>query len=185
VLAVEDALADACLRPAFRDPPGRTHRATVQRVLVTTGGGDPGGAGARLALATRAALPDASVALVRGPQADPRVPEGIEPIVCPDSLLEHLLAADVAVSGAGQTMLEACAAGTPCVALPLAEDQRPQGEQASTRGAVVYIEEDRLAAALEALAEPDARVALSRQARTVVDGRGAFRVAERIARLVA
>ena len=47
----------ACLSPAFRDLPARDPAAIVEQVLVTTGGGDPGGRAAELAAAAAAALP--------------------------------------------------------------------------------------------------------------------------------
>jgi spore coat polysaccharide biosynthesis predicted glycosyltransferase SpsG len=178
------ALRDACLRPQYWDVPKRRHRAHVERVLVTTGGGDPGGAGTRLALAAKEALPAATVALVRGPYANPETPPGVETVAAPDSLLDELLRADIAVSGAGQTMLEACAAGTPCVAVALAEDQRHQGARAGKLDAVVFAAEERVPSALKALAGVEVRRELGERAQELVDGRGALRVARRIADLV-
>jgi spore coat polysaccharide biosynthesis predicted glycosyltransferase SpsG len=177
------ALRDACLRPQYWDLPERRHRPRVESVLVTTGGGDPGGAGGRLALAALEVFPGARVGLVRGPYADPSTPPRVEPIVAPDSLLEELLRADVALSGAGQTMLEACAAATPTVAIALVEDQRDQGARAGEAGAVLFVPEEGVAAALDQLAAPEARRRLAERAREVVDGRGALRVARRIAEL--
>ena len=51
-----DGLRDACLRPPFWDVPARSHRERLERVLVTTGGGDPGGAGLRIARAAATPL---------------------------------------------------------------------------------------------------------------------------------
>jgi len=186
VLMPEQArrLEDACLRPQYWEVPAREHRDRVERVLVSTGGGDPGGAGARLALAAAEALPDARVALVRGPYSDHAAPPGIEAIVEPDSLHSEFLRADVAVCGAGQTMFEACASGTPTVALALAEDQREQGEEAAELGAVRFVAEEGVPHALRELASAGARRELGARAREVVDGQGALRLARRIAELV-
>ena len=180
-----DGLRDACLRPPFWDVPARSHRERLERVLVTTGGGDPGGAGLRIARAARNTAPEAEVALVRGPYADPGAPEGITAIVTPDSLVDELLRADVVVSGAGQTMLEACASGAPCIAVPLADDQREQGNRAASLSAVVYVEPEEVPGALDELRDADARRRLGVAARRAVDGQGALRVAERIGHLLA
>ena len=180
-----DGLRDACLRPPFWDLPERRHKGSIRRVLVTTGGGDPGGVGRRIAGAVRDSAPDAAVALVRGPYADPRAPEGVEAVVAPDSLLKELLRADVVASGAGQTMLEACASGAPCIAMPVADDQREQGKRAASLGAVVYVEPEEVPAALDAFRDVSVRRRFAAAARQTVDGKGALRVARRIEGLLA
>lgn len=177
------SVRDACLRPQYWDVPARDYPARVERVLVSTGGGDPGEAGARLALAAADALPSAQIALVRGPYADPSAPPGVEVVGQPKSLHAEFLRADVAVCGAGQTMLEACASGTPTVALALADDQRAQGEEAAELGAVRFVAEEDVPGALRELAGADARRPLGERAREVVDGQGALRLARRIAEL--
>ncbi|MDP9223602.1 MAG: hypothetical protein M3P18_07045, partial [Actinomycetota bacterium] len=111
-------LAFAALRPGFWGLPARKVRGTVERVLVTTGSGQFGDLGRDVAQALAAALPHATVALVRGPHATVTADAGVNTIDAPDSLLEPLLASDLVVTGGGQTMLEAAAAGTPSIALP-------------------------------------------------------------------
>ena len=179
---VVDAALDlrlACLRPAFWGLPPRIVREHAQRVLVTTGGGDPGGAGAALAKTARDALPDARVALVRGPQAPADVPAGVEVVPSPHGLLDELLGADVVVSSGGQTLLEAAACGTPCVAVPLASNQERQVRALARAGAVTTD-----LARLPALAaDRGARATLAAAAQQAVDGYGALRVAYAIARL--
>ena len=151
---------------------------------MTTGGGDPGSAGLHIASAARKTAPEAEVALVRGPYAHPGVPDGIAAIVTPDSLVDELLRADVVVSGAGQTMLEACASGAPCIAVPLADDQREQGNRAASLGAVMYVGPEEVPRALDELSDAGARRRLGDAARRAVDGQGALRVAERIGLLL-
>jgi spore coat polysaccharide biosynthesis predicted glycosyltransferase SpsG len=176
-------VGDACLRPQYWEPPARDYRERIERVLVSTGGGDPGGAGARLALTAHEALRDASVALVRGPYAEASVPSGIEAVMQPDSLHAEFLRADIAICGAGQTMLEACASGSPTVALVLADDQLAQGEEAAGLGAVRLVAEEEVPRALTELEAVEARRALGARAREVVDGQGALRLARRIVEL--
>jgi spore coat polysaccharide biosynthesis predicted glycosyltransferase SpsG len=176
-------VGDACLRPQYWEMSPREYLERAERILVSTGGGDPGGAGARLALEARRALPAARVALVRGPYADPSTPPGIDAVAQPESLAAELLRADIAVCGAGQTMLEACASGTPTVAVALADDQRGQGEEAAELGAVRFVTEAGVGDAVAELAGVVARRELGSRAREVVDGQGALRIARRIAAL--
>jgi len=133
-------LGYAALRPAFWGLPVRDLRDPVRRIVVTTGGGRFGELGCELAQAVGEALPGVSMALVRGPQAAFAMPEGIESIDAPDSLLEPLLAADLVISAGGQTMLEAAACGTPCVALALVDNQRRQALRLAALGAVRLVD---------------------------------------------
>jgi spore coat polysaccharide biosynthesis predicted glycosyltransferase SpsG len=171
----------ACLRPAFWGLPKRKLDGEIRRVLVTTGGGDPGGVARTLAETARDTLPDAAVRLVLGPHAEAEAPEGVE-IVRANPLLGPLLEADLIISGGGQTMLEAAACGTPCVALVLAENQRTQATAMANTGAVLLTEMDGLAEAIGRL-DLERRHALSERGQSLVDGYGALRVAFRIAEL--
>lgn len=181
---VVDPAADlrhACLRPAYWGLPRRTPRDRVERVLVTTGGGDPGGRGVALAEAARDALPGVTVALVRGPQAPAGAPDGVEVVRAPASLLDELLRADLVVSGGGQTLFETAACGTPCVAVALATNQNRSLDALAAVGAVATRLDD-----LGLLAEdPAARAAMAAAAQTAVDGYGALRVAFALERLTA
>lgn len=171
----------ACLRPAFWGLPVRSVQSDVTQVLVTTGGGDPGGTGRALAATARDALPRAKVQLVVGPHAEHEPLEGVEPLRA-NPLVDALLRADVVVCGGGQTMLEAAACGTPCVALVLAENQRAQATALASEGAVELADVDTLGSAIGRL-DHERRRALSERAQASVDGYGALRVAFRIAEL--
>jgi spore coat polysaccharide biosynthesis predicted glycosyltransferase SpsG len=178
--------AKAALRPSFWGLPERQIRDVVERVLVTTGSGGFGEVGPRLAEAVAVALPSASVALVRGPYAASSSPPGVEILDAPDSLLAPLLAADLVLSAGGQTMLEAAATGTPCIAIALVENQRRQAERLAELGAVRLAAVDHAAsAAVELARDPEERRSLSRAGQQAVDGYGAQRVAFAIAELVA
>jgi UDP-2,4-diacetamido-2,4,6-trideoxy-beta-L-altropyranose hydrolase len=176
-------LAYAALRPDFWGLPERAPRDDVERVLVTTGSGALGAVGREVAQALAAALPAVRVAVVQGPYATVGAPSGVETIAAPRSLLVPLLEADLVVSAGGQT----AAAGTPCVALPLVENQRAQTDVLAGLGAVRVVdppEPSAAASAAVALArDPDARRALSEAGQRAVDGYGALRVAFEIALL--
>ena len=176
-----NGLAYAALRPSFWGLPARAVRDPAARIVVTVGGGQLSELGSKLALAAREAFPEIGVALVRGPQASFPTPAGIESIDAPDSLLEPLLKADIVISAGGQTMLEAAACGTPCVALAVVENQRQQVLRLAALNAVrpVYPPDvtGAVAAARALAGDVVARGELSRNGQRVVDGYGALRVA--------
>jgi spore coat polysaccharide biosynthesis predicted glycosyltransferase SpsG len=179
--------AYAALRPDFWDLPERRLGERAERVLVTTGSGQFDPLGCELAEALAVALPASRVTLVRGPQAAGPAPTGVDELVAPESLAEPLLQSDLAVTAGGQTMLEAAAAGTPCVALPLVENQRRQVATLSELGAVRAVDPvtvtDATAAARGLVEDFSARRRLSSAAQKAVDGGGALRVASEIAKL--
>jgi spore coat polysaccharide biosynthesis predicted glycosyltransferase SpsG len=157
---------------------------TVRRVLVTVGGSAITG-GATLAASVAQAVPDAEVHFVVGPYAEEAPEDGVRLVRAPSDLLDELLRADVVVSAAGQTMLEAACTGTPCVAVALAGNQRLQLAALQTAGAVVAATSDNAAATVATLAaDAPRRAALAARSRTVVDGFGALRLAWRLRDLV-
>ena len=187
-IAIEDVagvetlagLRHAPLRPPFWGLPPRTVRPTVERILVTTGGGALQGAGVAIAAALREAYPDVTVALVRGPYAAFEAPEGVELVDAPPSLLAELLAADVVVTAAGQTALEAACTGAATVAVPMAPNQRPNARALTAAGAAQTAEPGDEVAAVGSLD----RLALATAAQRAVDGFGALRIAYRLAALL-
>jgi spore coat polysaccharide biosynthesis protein SpsF len=97
----------------------------------------------------------------------------------------HLAAADVAVLALGVTVYEAMASGVPAVVLCRTDADVAHARTLADAGAIVSLglhwTEERIAAAVERLlADPVARVAMSRAGRALVDGRGAARVAARL-----
>lgn len=182
----------ALLDPAYATAPERKTRLLVERVLVTLGGGSYPAA---LQKVMRAALSldAAAVDLVVGPFAGYEVPRAIESarvvVRRGVSMLRTLmLEADVAVSGAGMTLLELAATATPTVFLTLAPNESnssaferagaalPAGSpNAPDCGAAVALHLKRLAG------DPALRESLGASARRLVDGQGALRVARAIA----
>jgi spore coat polysaccharide biosynthesis predicted glycosyltransferase SpsG len=176
-------LRHAPLRPPFWGVPERRVRPRVERVLVTTGGGALNAAGLALAALAREALPGASVALVRGPQAEFEAPAGVELVDAPPSLVDELRGADVVLSAAGQTALEAAATGAATIALPLVSNQRANAAALAEAGAAMVCEVHDAGAALAEL-DFERRVALAGAGQRAVDGFGALRIAFRIAELL-
>jgi spore coat polysaccharide biosynthesis predicted glycosyltransferase SpsG len=169
----------SCVRPAFWGEPAVAVRDRVDRVLVASGGGDPGGAAARLVAAVRAALPRARVRLVVGPLAAAAPPDGVEPVVAPPDLAGEIRAAGMVVCLAGQTALEAACLGVPAVVVAAVDNQRPNADRLAGAGAALRVDLDGpLQEAIGALAADRARrEAMSAAARSAVDGFGALRVA--------
>jgi hypothetical protein len=173
--------ANICLRPEFWDLPPR-EIGRVGSVLVAAGAG--GEQSVAFAGAVRTVLPSSRIVLVRGPYSTSEPPEGVEVAQAPDSLAVLLRDADLAVLAAGQTMLEAAAAGTPTVAVVVVENQRRQAERLAELGAVVLAEERSVSAEVAALAlDHERRRALSKTAQETVDGQGARRIAALVEQL--
>jgi len=177
----------ACLRPPFWDPPERRVSDVVETVLVTAGAADTG-AGAALAGVVREALPAARIAFVRGPFNDAGPPEDVDIVDAPDSLLEPLVGCDLVVCAAGQTMLEAAATGAPAVVAVVAPNQEAGARLLDKRGGAHLIDpadwDTVVSEVREIGGDLERRKRLSRSARAAVDGRGARRVAARVASLL-
>jgi spore coat polysaccharide biosynthesis predicted glycosyltransferase SpsG len=102
------------------------------------------------------------------------------------SLAGDLLNTDLVVCAGGQTMLEALAAGAPCIAVVMAENQRRQADYLAGLGAVRVSDEAGLSTAVDAVAaDPGLRTRMSATGQSLIDGYGAFRVAFAIDRVLA
>jgi spore coat polysaccharide biosynthesis predicted glycosyltransferase SpsG len=173
----------ACLRPMFWGVPAAPIRPRVERILVAVGGGIVAG-GSALAADIAARLPEARVRFVVGPYSDEDRPAGVEIVEAPDELLSEFRAADLVVTAAGQTMLEALAVGVPCVAVAVVDNQRAQLARLQETGAVrAATPDDAADLAAQLAANPGAREAMGATARATVDSFGALRLAWRIADL--
>jgi spore coat polysaccharide biosynthesis predicted glycosyltransferase SpsG len=105
----------------------------------------------------------------------------------PASLREPLDRADVVITAAGQTAIEAAATGTPAIVTALVDNQRANARTLTRLGTAAPLDPDAPAGAvgrlLDELADPAVRGQMSRAAQSAVDGRGALRVAEAVARV--
>jgi spore coat polysaccharide biosynthesis predicted glycosyltransferase SpsG len=177
-------LRHAMLGPPFWGMPRRTSHRPLRRVLVTVGRSTRVTEGPELVDAVRAAVPGEAVVRVVGLSGVADGP-GVEALAPSASLLEELLACDLVVCGAGQTMLEAAATGAPCVAVVLADNQRRAAEQLDRAGAAVVTAMAGVAGACAVLVATSARAALAARGQDAIDGAGALRVAFAVQRLIA
>ena len=189
----------ALLDAAYAATPSRPTAERVRRVLVCLGGSRQVDAALTALAAVDRALQGCVVDVVVGASGT----TGFEldgaaremrnlTVIHRDrfGLREVMLRADLAVSGAGVTLLELAATATPIVAIRLADNQRPNFE-AFTRAGVALgagaAGDPELGAVIEArvnrLAHDGAlRTATGARGRALVDGRGASRVADLIGR---
>jgi len=176
----------ALLDTAFAAAPAGTTRETVRRVLVTLGGATPATQTAEATAAVHAALPGAALDVVGGlggatPAAGAMTVHGALP-----SLRPLLAEADLAVTAGGMTLYECLATGTPTVAVCLADNQRPNLEHLGAAGLVVPADFATLTATVARVAaDRPLRARMAAAGRRAIDGRGAARAADAIARLLA
>ena len=180
----------ALLRSPFRVAHDRAPRpqAVVRRVLITMGGSDVQAVTALAIEAVRLALPDASIDVVSGSNAPASAPDlpniRIHRTIHGEAMAELMTQADLAVGGGGTTSWERCAVGLPSVIVRLADNQRPIARRLHAAGAaldagpVERLTIARLAGVVHELADDQrGRQRMSLRGRTLVDGRGAERVA--------
>ena len=173
-------LAYAPLRPPYWGLPPRTPRDTVERILVTTGGGALQDAGIEIATRIRAAH-DAAVALVRGPVRDVRGA----------GRRRADRRADVAAGAHARgrrrghrgrpDALEAVATGAATSPSPMVGNQRRNARGAARGSAAQVVEPARSSARCTS----STAHALAERGQRAVDGYGALRIAYRIAALAA
>jgi len=172
----------------------RDRRAEPERLLVTIGGGDPLGITPALLdmLETKIApaWPDLAIDYVTGPLAPPPASSGgrIRLHHAPADMAALISAADVAVSGGGQTLFELIYCGVPTVAICLADNQRPNLDALDAGGCIstaADASKDGWPMALETellrlLEDGHARAAMASLETALIDGRGANRIAQAI-----
>ncbi len=185
----------ALLRREFTgDATGRETRLDGKKILVTVGGGDPGGGtnNAIVEMLTRVPVSQLEVRVVVGPATErsERLPPGgaserVSFVHDPPEMRALMEWADLAITGGGSTTWEAACVGLPLAVLALADNQRPVAERLDAAGIalhlggsdVVALQEtaDRVAALLE---DPDRRREMRRLGQLAVDGHGARRVVQ-------
>lgn len=167
--------------PGSPDPTASLPPPEVREVLVTTGGSDTEGQGARMAAALVPALPGVAIRLVTGPWGSTQVPAGVERVDGSAGIAGELARAGLVVTAGGVTMLEAMALGRPVIAVVTAENQRRYVESAARQGGVAASTAAGIAEAAQALlADPQGRRLMAATARKLIDGHGPDRVAEAI-----
>jgi UDP-2,4-diacetamido-2,4,6-trideoxy-beta-L-altropyranose hydrolase len=173
----------------------RHSRPRALHVLIALGGGSHVyQLAVRIARAIADRVPDVRIRAAAGfsaPRRQPVLPRG-RWVTAPDGLARELAQATVAVVAGGVTLYEACALGVPAVALAVTAAQHRTVRGVAKFGAAVDAGRPPLAATTIARVA-DAAAALVRDARRrrqlsacgrrLVDGRGAFRVADRVREL--
>lgn len=181
----------ALLRREFWNVPLQPPRERIRQILVTAGGAGRTGLLKSL-LEPLASLPsDISVTVILGPFAEGvDIASGrIEIVRSPETVLDLMLAADLAVTAGGQTLYELACIGCPAVAFSAAANQDGQlasfVEAGAARHAGAVQDSDlpqKVAGALRELAEnPELRARMSQAGRRLVDGQGALRAARALA----
>lgn len=193
-----EGLDYAILRDTFRSSRrDRVRGAPMERLLITFGGSDPSN-NTRLTLEAlpHESLEGVEVEVVIGPwfEDSASVEKIVQETPFPINLhrdpadLDSLMAnADLAISGAGTTVLELAYLGVPTVVLPQTDLEHRFARFLHRRGIVHLVERDMPSTAeplkrtIRAIVQdPVKRERLSEAAREAVDGRGAFRIAEEI-----
>jgi spore coat polysaccharide biosynthesis predicted glycosyltransferase SpsG len=164
------------------------------RVLVALGGGEHVRQVAQqLVLAIRQHVSEVSISVAAG-FASGRRPalRGARWLSAPKGLTQALIDCDVAVVAGGVTLYEACALGTPAVALAVVPAQRRAIGEFASRAAVVdagltsdAAVERAARGVAQLLGDERKRRATAARARQLVDGLGAQRAAEHIRLLLA
>jgi spore coat polysaccharide biosynthesis predicted glycosyltransferase SpsG len=115
------------------------------------------------------------------------LPAGMHVVQDPADLDRRLATASLVVSGAGTMKFELALLGRPMILLAVADDQLPVGPAFAATGAARYLGDGRtidpttVAAEVATLvADGPARAAMSSRGPTVVDGRGADRIADAV-----
>jgi len=191
----------AFLHPAFRSARAIARpRREVRRILVAMGGTDPVDAtGEAVAVLAAADFPG-TIEVVLGPAApglpslrrrvagDPRFHLRVG--VTPPEMAELLRRCDLAVAAAGSSSWERCCVGLPSIVSPIVANQERAARALEAEGIALVVEGlgrggggPGLASALERLrSDPGLRAQFRERGRRLVDGRGAERVTEAVAR---
>lgn len=182
----------AALRRLAADPPPPADPAEV---VVCFGGSDPADVAARLVPAVAAG---AGWAARTVPIVGPAYRGTLEPapswdvVRDPADLDERLARATVALIGGGTMKVELALLGIPAVIVAVADDQLPVAPPFAATGAARFAGDGRTAdpsavarAVSDLLADGAERVAMSRAARSLIDGLGAQRVAAAVLALAA
>jgi spore coat polysaccharide biosynthesis predicted glycosyltransferase SpsG len=193
-------------------PPGRARSVGLGRVLIALGGGRHAALAVRLARAIAGRVGGVDIRIAGGFVAGRRPPSlgAGRWVDAKDGLAFELSAATLAIVAGGVTLHEACALGVPAIAVPMNPLQHITIRGIARRGAVVdggpavasvatgsgrsrgvsgfsrKEHADRIAREVQRLlGDKVARRRLAQAGHRLVDGRGVFRVAERLRRLAA
>jgi len=169
--------------------------ATAGRMLVTMGGSDPDNVTLRVVRAlNRLDLSGLEVKIVAGP-ANPHVESleeelrrgssALQLVPSVDDVPDLMAWADLAVSAGGSTCWELAFMGLPTITVVLADNQKLIAEGLDRAGATVNLGrqadlsvEGLVCALQELIGSPVRRRRMAERGRSLIDGRGAYRVTE-------
>lgn len=185
----------AILRPEFSEISRRRHDGTVERVLVTFGGGDDRG-GIVAVLSALCGRP-LRFTVISG-RDNPRnqanrdwiaryCADRVDYHVGPPNVAELMVGCDLAVMAGGTSTYEAACCGLPMILIAIAENQIAQSRALAEKGAALFLGglttdmAPRLLNVFRLLAdEPDSLRSMAVRGGLLVDGGGAGRVAGEI-----
>ena len=185
----------APLREEFRCLPRHEVKENITDILVSAGGADPEGISERLIRDVCPREPDINFHFIIG-ALNPRI-DDIKKLECRNIILhineQHMSAlmiqCDVAISAAGTTLYELCAAGIPTITYILADNQIVATEQFESRQIMLSAGDcrknndfiNRVELCLLRLKSDKAlRTELSQKMQKLVDGNGAKRIVDNI-----
>lgn len=169
-----------------RDAPGAVDARTV---LLSTGATSLGGLGARVAETLLADDASLHVLAVAGPDAGaqaPRTGDRLDVLAAPPTLAPAMRRATVYAGAAGTTALQAASVGVPMVVVAAVDNQAAQAAVLAEAGCALRVDAEEMAATVvRLLDDAPLRGEMARRGRSLVDGRGAERVAEAVIALAA
>lgn len=183
------------LRKAFRDVPAKEIRENVAAIMVTFGGDDVRNLTLKVLEMLIKEYPGLSRQIVIGNGC--RNVERIEAVADNDTRLHYhpdaetmrniMLASDIAISAAGQTLYELARVGVPAIAVAVAENQLNNVEGWKKEGFIEYAgwwEDgrmlDNIHKAIKRLEDKGRRKNMSKTGRSLVDGKGAKRIVDHL-----
>ncbi|MBV9818700.1 MAG: hypothetical protein JOZ07_10155 [Solirubrobacterales bacterium] len=171
------------LRPEFQGMPAKRVRERAQRLLITFGGTDPTRQAVRCArsLAGRVGV---DIQVIIGPGASEEgFPDGVSVRRHVRNMAAEMNAADLIITGAGRTVYEAAATGTPVLVLAQSAREAMHARLADAIflgvGALVS-DENIIEIVSRLLDDHELRAELSERLARAVDFRGAARIGHRI-----
>lgn len=183
------------LRPEFWNIPERHYSSAVKRVMLTLGGTDQHRLFCQILRILDEMTEDFMISAIVGPFTENRhrikrcageCKRDVQLLDAPESLCQAMLDCDLIITAAGQTAYEAVASGTPMIAFAMVDNQIAGLEGFSERGLCTIGDSPldpnfspRIANAIkELLGNDQLRRHLGFLQKSLIDGRGAFRVAE-------
>jgi len=188
----------ALLRPEFSNIQQKKIRTDINDLLITLGGSDPWNLTPVIVESVIKTLGDRlKIHVIIGPFFNNKrdiiaqcrsLGRNVLVYLNPPNIERLMFKADLAISAGGQTLFELAAVGTPTIVIQLADNQKQNIQILKNKGAVMFAGEvhdfnlersiaEKLIVLLE---KPGLREKIAFNARKLFDGKGIYRVAEKI-----